>query len=244
MNAGIIAASRRRSGGGGGGPAPSAGSLVTLDFENGVYAMNEVLCTLADVVEENVAYGTYDPTDVVSGSGLVSTLTRGAPGGGVSGHTTPILTAAAYAAALVSGVNAGFTAVMSFSLFYGSSNQVYVGVELDESGFSAGWVSFLSWNGGEQSDLFDYGSIDSAVTLGSDGDHKIAFTLCSARLAASVDGNTVVSTAAPQANTGDAVLIYAGFNMANNATGTLTATIKKIEFFPTVANAGLPALSA
>jgi hypothetical protein len=78
--------------------------LVSMDFENGVYAINGASQTVDDVLTEDTSFGSWNSsTDITPGLGLI---TFGAP----------ILSSTALSAALAGGLNSGVKIVMDYTL--------------------------------------------------------------------------------------------------------------------------------
>lgn len=210
---------------------PASGPLVSLNFKDGIYSISGVSKTLGQVVEENTDYSPYDPSSVVGGTGLEAS----------SAIAFPVLTAAAVAA-VTSGPGDGFTAVMTFTLALTGTGFTQVSLEIFDAAVANGWGFLAGFNGSASADLYDYDALSDPVSLSGAGAHKVAVTLTETHLAASIDGDTVVVTAAPQALTGFG--ISPGVISAFTVGGPAVAVIEQVDFYHTVADADLETLSA
>jgi hypothetical protein len=229
-------------------PSPT----VVLDFKNGVYSIGGVSKTLSEVVTTDAAYGPWDPTAVVAGTGLTRSVSYGASSGSHHLSTSPVLTTAARNAVVASGVNAGFTAVVKLNVTQTGSGATYLGVEMLKDDYSVGWGAQVGWNpnsppNSNDSSLYDYNTISVKPQLLSQGSHTYAFTLDSTQLAATFDGASPIVTGTPQSNDPSAVIgiwlhawgPYTGLTTA----GSATATIESIKFYNTVDSSVLGPLS-
>jgi hypothetical protein len=219
------------------GPTPT----VSLDFKNGVYSIGGVSKTLAQVCEQFATYGAYSSSDVVAGTGLLRTLSTAGP---ASSSTSPALTSAASAAVLAAGVPAGFTAVMTFSASLTGNGTAQSFVEMVAEDVSTGWgAQGLLLSPGSGAMVYDYGAISTSSGVVAAGQHKLAFTLSSTRLAGSMDGGTVHVSGAPQANTATRIMLssYAHINAASS--GPVTSALERIDFYETQVDADLVGLS-
>lgn len=231
------------AGGGGGPTGPTA--LVSIDYKNGVYSIGGVSKTLAEVVEHTVSYGAFDPAAVIAGTGLRSTWA----GSGASGNLSqcPTLTAAAFAAALPGGAAGGFTAVVTASVDQTGPAFCTMGVELVKDDFSTGWGVEVGYNSptSETTNIYDYATLDKRWSFGA-GRHIFSLTQATDRIAVSKDGGApIVSNTAPMAQpAANQIGTWVRANQLSAGAGTATVIIEKIEFFATVADADLAALSA
>lgn len=216
---------------------------VSIDFKNGVYSIGGVSKTLAQVCEQFATYGAYSSSDVVGGSGLLRTLSTA---GLVSSTSSPALTSAASAAVLAAGVAAGFTAVMTFSVSLTGNGNAQAYVEMVAEDVSTGWGAqgLLVSPIGVGSIVYDYDVITAGSGVVMAGQHKLAFTLASDRLAGSMDGGSVQVSAAPQANTATRIMISALAVIAVASSGPVSSAVESVVFYETQIDADLVGLSA
>ena len=193
--------------------------VAVLDFKGGVYSINGVSKTLAEVCVQDLNWGSYSATDVVAGVGYIQE--NGDTGAG------PVLSAAAYAA-----VGNEFVAVTRY--------KYEIGVEpIDRLSISLGlanlptYSSYCDWIIGEtfydQSALEDETGIisDLGSTGYSDGSHCIAARFTSTQIAISVDGKAPVSATTTDQSGSNTVALWI------NCTGSddSAAIIEKVEFY-------------
>lgn len=229
-----------------GGTVTPSNALVSIDFKHGVYTIGGTSKTLAECCETNVNYGTFDPANVVNGTGW--TLNNSTAG--LFNKTDYLaLTSGAFAAAVPGTTDNGFTAVMTFNLALSGDGFVDLGVEFIDDAYSTDWgfQAILNAVTGppitDNSSLFDFDAINDDVPIGGIGVHTIAFTFSADHLAASVDGGVVVTTGIPMANAPTIIGMYLFAQTEAGSAGPAIATIEKIQFVTKVADASLPGLS-
>jgi hypothetical protein len=208
-------------------PLPPPTQVVVADFKNGTYSIGGVTKTLADILVADTAYGPYNSTNVVSGTGLTSSN---------SVQVGPVLTAAAQAAVLAAGIDAGYTAVMKFNITGGGA--IYA--ELVDDGFNNGWGCVMQYSGSNLSNLYDYtANPASTLPMSGAGQHTVAFTLSATELAGSVDGGSMGIKEAPiQAASASPII---GIYLAPNPGSTVS--VESISFYHPVNQIQLPGLS-
>lgn len=191
--------------------------LIFLDFENGVYTADGVPVALGDVVVENNEYGTFNPSDVDSGVGLVPT----------GGTSSPTLTGDALALVI-----AGSTSIFTFVL---TQEDAQIQIEMvDFPDFNTYYFCAQEATFGNEQ-LSDGATSIPADTIGL-GTHKIALTMIDGKLARSVDGGAadVIDPALP-------------WTIAPNFLGMqigLDVVLESIGLYPPQDDGDLPTLSA
>lgn len=201
--------------------------LIVLDFKNEVYESNGSAVALGDLVTENVAYGAFDPADVVAGVGL-------APGDHVS---LPTLTGDALALVLE-----GATAVFTFVHLNTDADTATGGPLLVEM---IDFPDFNTYYTSQASSAPDVGSppcfiSDNVDTAGdaslSLGTHTAALTMIDGKISRSIDGNALVT-----------INPAAAWTIAPNFLGMQVdneCVLEKIALYPAQPDADLPGLSA
>jgi hypothetical protein len=221
----------------------SVTETVSIDFKNGIYTIGGVSKTLDEVLVHDASYGNYDSSAVVADVGLTVTNTF-TNSTGTTGWS-PVLSAAAQAAVLANGNDAGFTAVVKFNTTE-TNGLATVGLELTKSDDTIGWGLSAGWSKfGPSASLYDESSFYHDPEIPSPGAHTVAVTLCANRLSSSFDGLDVIGGYSPQANTPTPVVgmwVSAG-GIGAAATGTGTATIESITFYNTTMDDNLRSLS-
>jgi len=211
------------------GPAP----LVSIDFKNGIYSVDGVGKTLADLCVQNLNFAPYSASDVVNGTGY-----KRGPGASAAG---PVLTAAAFAA-----IGTQFVVVMTFYIDEGAAplSSLHTQIAMmNLPAYSNYSDAVFGRNPVGYSELDDEtGIIANLGTLGyAAGRHKAAVRWGATQLAASVDGSAVYAATMTSQSASTHIGLVANSSGSTNS----SAIIEKVEFFSVAAfsNANLPALS-
>lgn len=192
--------------------------VLLLDFENGVYELDGVSKTLAEVLTEDLGWGTYDPAHVVADVGLQPPA---------SGDTSPVLTTLA-AADLIAGCVAVISYTMTDPLEEGL-NGVAV-VRFDQPGFLTYQEGLLDIREDEGPPAQARAGIittilPAAVFVNQAAAYKAAFNFDNTQVGASINGAgpAVGPADAPEPPT------HIGLYASIGANGAVTVT--KMEFY-------------
>lgn len=211
--------------------------LAISDFANGIYSINGVPKTLAEMWTQDLRWNAFNPLLVVPGVGYsVSSLALGDTSDG------PVATAPLVAAV---GVPGGFIAVVDYTLT--QAGTAHCLVQIDEF-VLPGYAVGLSWTddphaAAKQNSVADFAAVIEGIEPGSYGVKKTAFLFDTSVLAVSVNGSAVVETGAPEDfSASNMVGLY--LLVTSNGADIGTVTVRSITFYPTADPSVLSALSA
>ena len=211
---------------------------VRADFQNGIYQINGVSKTLAEVCVENLDWGAFSPGDVVPGVGYKIQNNNGgfvltAPAFSALGgnNITVLIEGEIYFPGLIPTTGTGFQVELVTLPSYSHFWNFYIAEE--PSGVSTSYMSDGT------------NTVLSSVDLpgGLKGFHKMAFTFSDARFAQSVDGSAPsVSSAVPQifgaGPTHLAMYLYGGSDFVDYI------VCRRVSFYSALTDAQLQTLSA
>ena len=203
---------------------PSGGAEVSLDFENGIYTVNGGSRNLADVIEEDLTWGSFSYSDHVAGTGITVN-----PGAFAIGESNPT-----FSDEIFNLLGGEFTAVIDVDMSWPTPNVLIddvsqIWLTLWEPTFADYYEFVAQLRPIVQSVSIGYfHDPDEVFTDGTalaSGTHRFAVTISPTQLAYSVDGGEAVTLTPPYTFTATrfSLLLGAGYGSA--------ATVKKIVFY-------------